>query len=70
MIVARMSDGSMILGLSRENLDRLAKNQPISVSTATHGVPMPEGCPTIVILFGETEQAIVDVLQQNNKPKH
>lgn len=70
MIVARMSDGSMILGVSKENVDRLVAGQPIRVSHESHGCPMPEGCPNIVIVFGDTEDAIVDMLKQNGKPKH
>lgn len=49
----------LILGLSRENLDRLPLNQPIAIRPEQLAeLGMPE--MTIVILGGETEQDIAE----------
>lgn len=62
MVIARLTDGTLILGLSRENLRRLELLQPISISKASHGVDLPESIPRIGIIFGETEAAISEAL--------
>lgn len=47
------------LGLSRENVDRLAKGQPISLNLADQGGPDLD----LVICFGDTEEALFRELQ-------
>jgi hypothetical protein len=64
MIVAKLSDGTLLLGLSRTNIERLMAGQPIRVSQATHGVELPESMPRIGITFGETEAAIAADIQR------
>jgi hypothetical protein len=55
--LAKGSDGRpiMILGLSRRNTELLLEGKPIMVDTSNFGIP---GGPCIVLLGGETEQAI------------
>jgi len=64
MIKAKMSteDGRTIvlLGLSRENTTRLHANKPIYVTGAEMDVPVD-----IVIIAGETEEAIVTLLGES-----
>jgi hypothetical protein len=58
--IATGDDGKrvMLLGVTRENVTRLMKDQPIRVSAETHpGFPTDT---TIVIVFGETEGAITE----------
>jgi hypothetical protein len=50
----------IILGLSRENVNRLQEDKPITFSMKPFGI---EG--SVVIFFGETEQAMVEALQRN-----
>ncbi len=60
MIKARA--GSLVLlGLSRANVERLMNDQPIRFDGAELGLP---GF-VFVIMGGETEQAIADVLRSN-----
>lgn len=61
MIIARGSHRTgdktnevLVLGLSRTNIDRLVKGDPIQITRATHGDGVPEGWE-IVITFGVTE---------------
>lgn len=58
MIVAKFTtdegNRGLILGLSRENINRLVAGKPIHVTRKTHGPGIPEGW-TIDIIFGETE---------------
>ncbi len=58
MIKATSGD-TIILGLSRTNIERLQAGQPISFDGATIGL---EG-KTFVILFGETEKTIMQELE-------
>jgi len=58
MIIARSTTGAgdhfILLGLSRANIERLQKFEPIEITTATHGSGVPAGW-VIAIMFGETE---------------
>jgi hypothetical protein len=66
MIVAKISrtDGdTILLGLSRINVGRLMAGQPIHVRRAVHGEAVPDKLE-IVVMFGETEAAIVAALKQ------
>jgi hypothetical protein len=61
MVIARATadkDELLLLGLSRENVRRLTDGQPMHLKRETHGDGIPEGWE-IVIVFGETEQALV-----------
>lgn len=51
-------DGQLlVLGLSRENRERLEQKRPIDLSRATHGMAIPAGL-RIVIFAGETEETM------------
>ena len=64
MIKARKGD-VVILGLSRMNIERLMEDQPIRFEGDELGFPGK----TFYILFGETEQTIVNELNDlNGKP--
>ena len=58
-------DGTRILmlGLSRGNIGRLLDGKPMLLKRETHGDGVPEGWE-ICVVFGETEQAIVDLLSK------
>jgi hypothetical protein len=58
----------LLLGLTRTNIDLLIAGQPIDVDAVTH-----PGFPSdlrIMILFGETERAIAESLQDLIDPEH
>jgi len=67
----------LLLGLSRANLERLEAGDPIRVTRATHGLPVPETL-TVLIIAGETEAsmeadlrhlgAITDETVMNGRP--
>ena len=61
LATAKLPDKSdlLVMGLSRENITRLMAGQPIAVRRKTHGAAIPPGLE-ICILFGETEEAIVE----------
>jgi hypothetical protein len=69
MIIARgtLAEGGegdlLVLGLSRVNVGRLVSGQPIKVTRETHGDGIPANW-TIIIYYGETEQAMADELKQ------
>lgn len=67
MIVARASgdhgEEMLLLGLSRLNIERLLKGCPIHLEQPTHAAALPRGW-TILIAFGETEQAILDTMRE------
>jgi hypothetical protein len=51
----------ILLGITRENVDRLIAQQPIHVAADTHpGFPADL---SIVIVFGETERVLVEHLK-------
>jgi hypothetical protein len=51
----------LVLGLSRENMDRLESGQPIDLSRDTHGLAVPAGLK-IMIFAGETEASMHKML--------
>jgi hypothetical protein len=53
----------LLMGLSRENINRLTKGEPIALRRETHGEGVPEGWE-IFIYFGETELAMKAELQK------
>jgi hypothetical protein len=59
MIKAKLNDGTVILGLSEENIKRLKEGQPIKFDGRPLGFP-----GTVGIVYGETEIAILHDLQQ------
>jgi hypothetical protein len=67
MIIARSKkpDGGelLLLGLSRENVQRLTDGQPIRLTRKTHGDGIPDKW-TIGIMFGETERDMAELLRQ------
>lgn len=64
MIKARSGD-VVILGLSRENINRLMDDQPIRFDGDVLGFPGE----TFYIVFGETEQAIAaDLVKLKHAP--
>lgn len=68
MIIARghndeTGDQFIMLGLSRENINRLTKGELISVTQRSHGDGVPDGWQ-IVLHFGETEEDIAAQLKQ------
>jgi hypothetical protein len=58
--VARGKRTLIGLGLSAINLERLRKGQPIAVDLEKLGIPLEAD---VVIFFGETEQMMVEELQ-------
>jgi hypothetical protein len=61
MLIGSLTDGSLVLGLDRTNIERLTKGQPIRISPESHP-DSAAGDLRIYIMFGETLQAIVDDL--------
>ena len=57
MLRARTKGGTVILGLSAENVKRLRAGQPMHFSLADIGIDQD-----IVMLYGETEAAIAEQL--------
>lgn len=60
MIIARATSGSgefLIIGLSRDNINRLVDGNPIQTTPKAHGDGIPEGW-SILLMFGETEADI------------
>ncbi len=67
MILARGDHGDdqfLLMGLSRENIDRLVKGEPIVIRREVHGEAIPE-LWKIVIMFGETENQIAAELRKS-----
>lgn len=61
MILARLSDGTFILGIDAENVRRLREGKPIVVSLAELG-----GSDDVVIMYGETLQHIARELEESS----
>lgn len=53
MIKAKLSNGALLLGLSRGNIRRLTQGEPIIFDGRPFGLPAD-----VIIMFGETEDAI------------
>lgn len=65
MIIARGQIENLemlLLGLSRENVQRLTQGNPIYLTRKTHGDGIPDGWQ-IVIIYGETERAMSATLK-------
>lgn len=66
MIIARamLDEGGeyLLLGVTGENIKRLLAGQPIRLTTETHGAGIPLGW-RILIVYGETEKAVVNILR-------
>lgn len=69
MILARGTDGTLLIGLSRENITRLQAGQPIVISKDRQGFELPPEIPRIGILYGETEAAITEQLTMRPEKK-
>lgn len=63
MVICKLSDGSIIFGLSAENVERLKEGKPIRVTQESHGVQFPQGLPMVGICYGTTEEEIVQGLK-------
>ena len=66
MILARGDHGDdqfLLIGLSRENIDRLVKGEPIPITRDVHGEAIPE-LWKIALMFGETENQIAFKLRK------
>ena len=61
MIRALLSNGMFVLGIDAENIRRLKAGQPIVVCLAELG-----GKNDVVIVYGETRQAILRILEEAN----
>jgi hypothetical protein len=57
----------VLLGLSDENLRRLAADQPIRVDLAELG--FPAGAPVVVLFGGGTEESLADQLLDRLPPE-
>lgn len=62
MLIAKLSNGALILGLTEENLVRLREGKPIRVTQESHGVSLPDEIPMIGIFYGNTEGDLVQYL--------
>jgi hypothetical protein len=62
MVIGRLTDGSLVLGLSSENVKRLREGKPIRITKESHPNAPLDGVPRILILYGDTERAIVEEL--------
>lgn len=58
MIRAILTDGSLILGLSRANTEKLQEGKPIILQLSDIGLPRQKIC----IMYGDTEQKIMEAL--------
>jgi hypothetical protein len=61
MLKARYGDRNLVIGLSRENISRLLAGKPIRFDLAELNLP----AGTVVIFFGETEQAMLEDLEKH-----
>lgn len=64
MIRARLSNGTYLMGIDAENVKRLKAGQPIEIDLTLLG-----GTDKVVLMYGETMQAIVDELQEASGQK-
>lgn len=62
-----MKDGSgdqvFVMGLSKMNLENLKAGRPMRITRETHGGVIPKGWE-ILILYGETEEVILNGLKE------
>lgn len=59
MIKARLSNGGLILGITKENVERLQQGKPIKVEHAEIGTTSGD----IFIVYGDTAQDLMDQLK-------
>jgi len=62
MIKAKLTDGSLLFGISAENVKRLKQGQPIHLNLKDMGLEDRE----VLIMYGETEQDIMAELINND----
>jgi hypothetical protein len=62
LIKAKLSDGSLVLGIESRNVDKLKDGQPIHV----HGTEIGgfDGATQIYIMYGETLRDVYDELNE------
>ena len=62
---AKMKDGrtAITIGVSRENLKRLAQDQPIYFDTAQLKIPAGTNIGSIAIFFGETDGDLIKKME-------
>lgn len=63
MIKAKCNNGDLVFGLSKENLTRLEKGEPIIVHLKELGLEDRR----IMICYGETEKGIYDEMKEHFK---
>ena len=61
MIKVRMSSGSVLLGITAENVERLLAGQPILLNLKDIGLPSQQ----IAIIYGPTIADLMDQLREN-----
>jgi hypothetical protein len=61
VVKAKMTDGSMLLGLSKMNIERLMEGKPIKFEGKDVGHP-----GDIIIMYGETEEKIVEEILRHS----
>lgn len=61
MIKAKLTNGDLVFGLSKENITRLQKGQPILFNLKEMGLEDRN----VIICFGETENDIFHELKKN-----
>ncbi len=54
MIKAKLSNGDLVIGITKENVDRLQKGMPIAFNLKDMG--LEERC--VIITYGETEEKL------------
>ena len=73
MIIARGQDQEtkkefLLLGLTRENHERMMDGKPIRLTAESHGGGIPEGL-TIVIFYGEKGDDLVNLIKHAIRPE-
>lgn len=70
MIKAKCNDGTLIFGLSKENVDRLKQGKPILINLKDIGLEDRQ----VIIMYGETEEKmyedLVDLIDINKTKIH
>lgn len=70
MIKAKCNDGTLIFGLSKENITRLQQGQPISINLKDMGLEDRQ----VMIMYGETEddmyKELVDLIDLKKTKIH
>lgn len=63
MIYGTLESGWLVIGLSKENVERLQLGKPIFKSGARIE---DEGLPPLLILYGETEEVCLEKLRKHS----